>query len=103
MGSSPQPLPRGSERRPVKMIAHLFAISDDEVCGAGAYTLDLSETGSRIHTVLDLVPGELIEFHPYGLGNAMLARVVWTERTDAQGRRDVGLQFLGNVPQSSEC
>jgi hypothetical protein len=85
------------------MIAHLFAISDDEVYGGGAYTLDLSETGSRVRTVLDLAPGELIEFHPYGLGNAVLARVVWTQFKGTEGRHEIGLQFLGNVPQAPEC
>jgi PilZ domain len=85
------------------MIAHLFAVSDDEMYGAGAMTLDLSETGSRVHTVLKLTPGELIEFHPYGLGNAMLARVVWAVHRGAEGRHEVGLQFLGNVPDPSEC
>lgn len=104
MGTAPQPLlPRSSERRPIKMIAHLFAVADDEMYGAGATTLDLSETGSRVHTVLDLVPGELIEFHPYGLGDAVLARVVWTESKGEEGRREVGLQFLRNVAMAPEC
>lgn len=85
------------------MIAHLFAVSDDEMYGAGATTVDLSETGSRVHTVLELMPGELIEFHPYGLGNAMLARVVWAEHKGAEGRHEVGLQFLGNVQPAAEC
>jgi PilZ domain len=102
MGTAPQSLPRISERRPVKMIAHLFAISEDELCGAGAYTLDLSENGSRIHTVLDLVPGELIEFHPFGLGNAVLARVVWTGNQRSHRLHEVGLQFLASVPQTPE-
>jgi PilZ domain len=82
------------------MIAHLFAISEDELCGAGAYTLDISENGSRIHTVLDLIPGELIEFHPLGLGNAVLARVVWTGNEKSKRPHEVGVQFLGSVPQT---
>jgi PilZ domain len=102
MGSSLQSIPRSSERKPVKMIAHLFAISDDDLCGAGAYTIDLSETGSRVRTVLDLVPGELIEFHPFGLGDAVLARVVWRGKEGSLGRHEVGLQFLGSVPKTLE-
>ena len=85
------------------MIALLFAISDDDVYGGGAYTLDLSETGSRIRTVLDLAPGELIEFHPYGRGNALLARVVWRDFRGVEGGLEMGWQFLGNVPQAPEC
>jgi hypothetical protein len=97
-----RPLERSSERKPVKMIAHLFAISDDELCGAGAYTVDLSDNGSRVRTVLDLAPGELIEFHPFGLGNAVLARVVWAKAEKPAGRHEVGLQFVGSVPKNLE-
>ncbi len=100
MGTSPQETPRRSERRPIEMIAHLFAISDDDMLGAGARTLDLSETGSRLRTPLDLMPGELIEFHPFGLGNAVLARVVW--KKNAQGQYEVGVEFLRNLPPSAE-
>ena len=100
MGAAPHALPRRSERRPINMIAHLFAISDDEMLGAGAHTLDLSETGSRLQTVLDLMPGELIEFHPFGLGNAVLARVVW--KGEAGGRNEIGVEFLRNLPDTSE-
>jgi PilZ domain len=100
MGTAPHIMPRRSERRPVKMIAHLFAISDDEMLGAGARTLDLSETGSRLRTVLDLMPGELVEFHPFGLGNAVLARVVW--KTNGEGQNEVGVEFLQNLPPTSE-
>jgi PilZ domain len=101
MGTATRETPRRSERRPVKMIAHLFAISDDEMLGAGARTLDLSETGSRLRTVLDLTPGELIEFHPFGLGNAVLARVVWKE--NAGGQNEIGVEFLQNLPAASEA
>jgi hypothetical protein len=101
MGASPRAMPRRSERRPVEMIAHLFAISDDEMLGAGARTLDLSATGSRLRTVLDVMPGELIEFHPFGLGNAVLARVVWKEHAGEQN--EIGVEFLQNLPPSSEA
>jgi PilZ domain-containing protein len=100
MGTEPHAMPRRSERQPIKMIAHLFAISDDEMLGAGARTLDLSETGSRLRTVLDLTPGELVEFHPFGLGNAVLARVVW--KTNAEGEYEVGVEFIQNLPKSTE-
>ena len=100
MGTAPREMPRRSERRPINMIAHLFAISDDEMLGAGARTLDLSETGSRLVTVLDLLPGELVEFHPFGLGNAVLARVVW--KGVAGSQNEIGVEFLCNLPKASE-
>ena len=100
MATSPRAVPRRSERRPVKMIAHLFAISDDEMLGAGARTLDISETGSRLRTVLDLIPGELIEFHPFGRGNSVLARVVWKGHAGEQN--EIGVEFLRNLTPPSE-
>ncbi len=100
MGTEPHAMPRRSERQPIKMIAHLFAISDDEMLGAGARTLDLSETGSRLRTVLDLTPGELVEFHPFGLGNAVLARVVW--KGSAGDQNEIGVEFLRNLPKAAE-
>jgi PilZ domain-containing protein len=101
MGTALHAMPRRSERRPIEMIAHLFAVSDGEMLGAGARTLDLSETGSRLRTPLDLTPGELVEFHPFGLGNAVLARVVWT--TNAEGQYEVGVEFLRNLPQATDA
>jgi len=101
MATASQGVPRRSERRPIKMIAHLFSISDDEMLGAGARTLDLSETGSRLQTVLDLLPGELIEFHPFGLGNAVLARVVW--KGPAGDQNEIGVEFLRNLPNIPEA
>lgn len=92
---------RRYERRPVKKIAHLFAISDDELCGAGAYTLDISQNGSRIHTILDLIPGQLLEYHPEGSEQILLARVVWTG-SGAGEKREMGVEFLGSLARRPE-
>jgi PilZ domain len=89
---------RRSNRKPLKKIAHLFTLSENEIYGAGGYTLDLSAHGSRVHTILDLVPGQIVEFHPDGSENAMMCRVAWSGNKDRSRPDEVGLEFLGSFP-----
>ena len=89
---------RRSNRQPLKKVAHLFTLSENEICGAGAYTLDLSAHGSRVHTILELVPGQIVEFHPEDAENAMMCRVAWAGSKSLNRPGEVGLEFLGSFP-----
>jgi PilZ domain len=89
---------RRSNREPVKKIAHLFALSENELHGAGAYTLDLSKHGSRVHTILEVSPGQILEFHPEDSERPLLCRVVWMGNGNSRPQAEVGLEFLGPVP-----
>ena len=89
---------RRSNRQPLKKVAHLFTLSENEIYGAGAYTLDLSAHGSRVHTILDLVPGQIVEFHPEDAANAMMCRVAWAGNKTLNRPGEVGLEFLGSFP-----
>ena len=102
MATEPQFNARRSNRQAYKKIAHLFTLAENEIYGAGAYTLDLSAHGSRVHTILDLVPGQIVEFHPEGSETAMMCRVVWSGGKSRHRADQVGLEFLGSFPTRRE-
>jgi hypothetical protein len=95
--------PRRTERQPVHKIVHLLAESEGEVFGAGAYTIDLSALGSRVHTVLNLAPGQTIEFQPQGSDSVIRCRVVWTGKTKSGQTEEAGLEFLETFPAPGEA
>jgi PilZ domain len=88
---------RRSKRVPARRIVHLSLESEGESYGAGGYTLDISPHGSRVHTVLDVRPGQVVEFCPDDSEQATRCRVVWKGNT--RGRKDeLGLEFLVTFP-----
>ncbi len=89
---------RRSQRQPARKIVHLSVESEGESYGAGGYTLDISPLGSRVHTVLDVHPGQVVEFCPADSEDGTRCRVVW-KGDPRQGRKDeLGLEFLVKFP-----
>ena len=95
-------LPRKFEREPVRKIAHILVRSDGDEYGAGAYTLDLSPRGSRVHSPLELVPGQIIEFQPEDSAFVTRCRVVWRGTPAAGSEHEAGIEFLESFPIPAE-
>jgi PilZ domain len=96
-------VPRKFEREPVRKIAHILVRSEDDPYGAGAYTLDLSPRGSRVHTVLDLKPGQIIEFQPEDSSYVTRCRVVWKGSPASGSENEAGIEFLETFPAPAEA
>lgn len=95
-------VPRKFEREPVRKIAHILVQSGDDQLGAGAYTLDMSARGSRLHTALDLAPGQIVEFQPSDSSFVSRCRVVWTGKHATSSEGQVGVEFLETFPAPVE-
>jgi hypothetical protein len=93
---------RRSERQTVRVIAYLGADAEGEQYGAGAYTIDLSPRGSRVHTPLDLAPGQVIEFQPEESDSITRCRVVWCGQAGSPHQAEAGLEFLESYPAPQE-
>jgi PilZ domain len=87
-------VPRKFEREPVRKIAHILVRSEGDPYGAGAYTLDISPRGSRVHTALDLKPGQIIEFQPQDSSYVTRCRVVWKGSAASASEDQAGIEFL---------
>jgi PilZ domain len=97
VAEAPVSTTRRSKRVPARRIVHLSVESEGERYGAGGYTLDISPHGSRVHTVLDVHPGQVVEFCPAESDQDRRCRVVW--KGDSHGRKDeLGLEFLVTFP-----
>lgn len=95
-------IPRKYEREPIRKIAHLLLQSGEEQLGAGAYTLDISAQGSRLHTPLELVPGQIVEFQPEDSNFITRCRVVWKGSPSSACEGQAGLEFLETFPAPAE-
>jgi len=93
---------RRSERRAARLIVYLGANAEGERYGAGAYTIDLSPRGSRVHTPLDLAPGQIIEFQPDDSDSITRCRVVWCGGPGSPHQEEAGLEFLESYPAPQE-
>jgi PilZ domain len=96
-------IPRKFEREPVKKIVHLVVRSDGERLGAGAYTVDLSPRGTRVHTALDLIPGQIVEFQPENSGFITRCKVVWRGGRGSGAEDEAGLEFQETFPAPAEA
>jgi PilZ domain len=98
VAEAPANTTRRSKRQPARKIIHLSVEAEEDRYGAGGYTLDISPLGSRVHTVLDVRPGEVVEFCPADSEQATRCRVVW-KGDPRRGRKDeLGLEFLVTFP-----
>jgi hypothetical protein len=95
-------VPRKYEREPVRKVAHILVQSGEDHVGAGAYTLDMSARGSRLHTSLDLTPGQIIEFQPDDSSFVTRCRVVWTGKPTTSSEGQAGVEFLETFPAPVE-
>lgn len=95
-------IPRKFEREAVRKIAHLVLHSGEEQLGAGAYTLDMSAQGSRVHTPLDLTPGQIVEFQPDDSTFVTRCRVVWKGSAASASEGQAGIEFLETFPAPAE-
>ena len=99
----PSFVPRRFEREPVRKIAHILVHSEEDQFGAGAYTLDMSARGSRLHTSLDLAPGQIVEFQPDDSGFITRCRVVWSGKPATSSQGQAGVEFLETFPAPLEA
>ena len=95
-------VPRKFEREPVHKIAHILVQSGEEQLGAGAYTLDMSARGSRVHTPLALEPGQIVEFQPDDSNFVTRCRVVWRGSPASASEGQAGIEFLETFPVPAE-
>jgi PilZ domain len=93
---------RKFEREPVKKIAYILVRSEGEQYGSGAYTLDLSPSGTRVHTALDLMPGQIVEFQPENSSYVSRCRVVWRGDRASGAEHEAGIEFLESFPAAAE-
>ncbi len=93
---------RRSERHIVRVIAHVATHEEGERFGAGAYTLDISPFGSRVHTPLDTAPGGVVEFQPEDSSLVTRCRVVWRGEPGSGREGEIGLEFLETFPAPRE-
>jgi hypothetical protein len=81
-------------RMPVKR--HLMVLFDFAGRGAAreASTVDLSRTGTRIRTDIELTPGQSVDLLAKNSVNTVPSQVVWVGNTGPDRVREIGLQFL---------
>jgi len=73
----------------------LVVESDRNQIVHGAFGIDLSELGIRIHSGVDLVPGQLVMVIPNeGSTHAVPSRVVWVADAGSQRPGEAGIAFL---------
>jgi len=100
LGTAPVKQPRGSERRPQKMVLTLLAKMQGVEFLQPAHTMNVSETGLGILTdgpiepSRPLHPGQIV--YVYGAANEGLGfcRVVWVHTENADLPSKAGLRFL---------
>ena len=59
-----------------------------------ASTVDLSRSGARIRTDIELTPGQSVDLLAKNSVNTVPSQVVWVGNTGSDGVREIGLQFL---------
>ena len=59
-----------------------------------ASTVDLSQTGTRIRTDIELTPGQSVDLLAKNSVNTVPSQVVWVGNTGPDRVREIGLQFL---------
>ena len=81
-------------RMPVKR--HLMVLFDFAGRGAAreASTVDLSRTGTRIRTDIELTPGQPVDLLAKNSVNTVPSQVVWVGNTGPDRVCEIGLQFL---------
>jgi len=79
---------------PVKLVLKAERFRED----SSARTLDMSLRGMKVHTSLELIPGEWVGVVPKGeFPHAIPARVVWVREDERTRWTVAGLEFLQDV------